>query len=344
MEFYEFAAAVDEPGVFAASRLLNSPSAPSGSQIRARVCRPQSAVFSKSANSLAPIGGPRVALCCGAMKDHLLQAPKVAWPSLLVAVLALSSWAVGIVLGPIGLISPAVAFGLVVFGAYAGFTPLHEATHRSIARPHWVSEVVGRLTAVTLIAPFLAVRYVHLEHHKHTNEPDADPDHYSGRGPAWALPVRWLTQDFYFYVFYVRHIRSRPKAEWIEVLATMAAYIVLVGFLVERGYGREALLYWLLPTRIAVGLLAFSFDWLPHYPHEITSKTDRYAATRGREGIVLYLLLFGQSLHLVHHLYPAVPFYRYGKVWRDKVRAVVVQRERREVLQQQGIVTIHQAS
>jgi fatty acid desaturase len=278
------------------------------------------------------------------VKDSLLQAPKVAWPSLLVVVLALASWTVGIALGPTGVISPALVIGLVTFGAYAAFTPLHEATHRSLARAHWINEVVGRLTAVTLVAPFLAVRYVHLEHHKHTNDPEADPDHYSGRGPAWTLPLRWLTQDLYFYAFYLRRLRSRPKSEWIEVLATMAAFILLFGFLVERGYAREALLFWLLPARLAVGVLAFSFDWLPHYPHEITSKTDRYAATHGREGIVLYVVLFGQSLHLVHHLYPGVPFYRYGKVWREKVREIVLQRKHREVPQQRSIVTIQPTS
>lgn len=61
-------------------------------------------------------------------------------------------------------------------------------------------------------APFPAFRFVHLEHHKHTNDPALDPDHYrcvrvphsdqgatsvrerSGEGPKVLLPLHWLTQ------------------------------------------------------------------------------------------------------------------------------------------------------
>lgn len=261
------------------------------------------------------------------VKATLLQSPRIAWPTLLVLALAFSSSASAIVLGTTRAAPPALAVLLAAFGAYAAFTPLHEAAHRSIARARWVNEILGRLAAVLLIGPFPAVRYFHLEHHKHTNDPDADPDHYSGRGPRWALPLRWLTQDLHYYVLYVRRFRSRPKSERIEAAATVGAFVLVLAYVVARGYGREALLFWILPARLAIGALAFAFDWLPHRPHTTTAKLDRFGATHAREGVLLFALLFGQSLHLVHHLYPAVPFYRYGKVWRERVRGMVRPRE-----------------
>jgi fatty acid desaturase len=243
----------------------------------------------------------------------------VAWPTLAVFVAAVATWLLGVVLGTRGLVAPAAAIAACALGAYAAFTPLHEASHRSIARARWVSELVGRASGVLLIAPFPAFVRFHLEHHKHTNDPVADPDHWSGRGPAWALPLRWLTQDLHYYVRYARSLRSRPARERAEVLGTIVALAGAASALAAPGHAREVLLFWVLPARLAIGFLAFAFDWLPHRPHVVTAKEDRYRATGAFESRIAFALLFGQNLHLVHHLYPGVPFYRYGSVWRAAV-------------------------
>ena len=244
-----------------------------------------------------------------------LSAPRVAWPTLAVLVGALALWGFGV-----SLVGDHVALGVVAatIGAYLAFTPLHEAAHRSIARARWVNELAGRAASLPLLGPFSAVRYVHLEHHKHTNDPVADPDHWSGRGPAWARPLRWLTQDLHYYAVYVR--RARPRRELVEVVATLAGFVAIAIVLVATGHGRAVVFGWLVPARLAIGVLAFAFDYMPHRPHAITAKQDRYLATSASEGLLRYALTLGQSLHLVHHLYPGVPFYRYGVVWRERVR------------------------
>jgi len=70
------------------------------------------------------------------------------------------------------------------------------------------------------------------------------------------------------------------------------------------------LLLWILPGFIANTFLAFVFDWLPHHPH---TSQQRYLDTR----IILFpglsTLLISQNMHLIHHLYPAIPYYDYGK-------------------------------
>jgi fatty acid desaturase len=227
----------------------------------------------------------------------------------------MGTWSAGIVLG-VTRTAPIAAFFLVTVGAYAVFTALHEATHRAVARSRWINEVVGRLASIPFAGAFVVARHFHLEHHKHTNETDLDPDHWSGRGPWWMLPLRWLTQDLRYYFLYARVLRSRPQRERIEAIANATLMAGVVALLVATGHGRDALLYWLLPARIAIAFLAFGFDWLPHRPHVVPAKVDRYQATSAFESRLLFVLLFGQSLHLVHHLFPAVPFYRYGRVWR----------------------------
>jgi fatty acid desaturase len=249
-------------------------------------------------------------------RRELLTAPRVAWPTLVVLACALGTWMLGFALGVTRTGPAAVAFMLAAAGAYAAFTPIHEAAHRSIARAPWVSALAGRLASIPLLGPFPAVRYFHLEHHKHTNDPDLDPDHWSGRGPSWVLPLRWTTQDLRYYALYVGRSR-RPTHERIEVYATAFVLVLAIAAACAVGHGRDVLLFWVLPARAAIFLLAFAFDWLPHHPHSVTSKQDRFRATRVIEGRILHALFFGQSLHLVHHLYPGVPFYRYARVWRS---------------------------
>lgn len=245
--------------------------------------------------------------------SSVLTAPRVAWPTLGLLGCALGVWATGIA---IVRDVPVLGVILAALAAYVAFTPMHEAAHRSLARARWLNEVAGRLAVVPLFGPFPAVRYIHLEHHKHTNDPVADPDHWSGRGPAWLLPLRWLTQDLHYYVVYLR--RARPWRERIEVVGTLAALVAVAVVLAAHGYATEVVLGWLVPARLAIGVLAFAFDYLPHRPHEVTAKQDRLRATRAFEGRVALIASLGQSLHLVHHLYPGVPFYRYARVWRER--------------------------
>jgi fatty acid desaturase len=245
------------------------------------------------------------------MNRALLAAPRVAWPTLAVLAGAVATWAVGLACAHADW---PLAVALCTVSAYVAFTPLHEAAHRVIARRRWVNEACGRIASVPLTGPFLAVRYLHLEHHKHTNDPDLDPDHFCGRGPRWLLPLRWLAQDLHYYVVYLR--RPRARRERLEVMLTFAVLAAATVVLVVRGYGREVTC-WLVSARLAIGVLTFAFDYLPHRPHRVTARQDRHAATNAFPGRIRYVLSLGQSLHLVHHLYPGVPFYRYARLYLE---------------------------
>jgi beta-carotene hydroxylase len=69
---------------------------------------------------------------------------------------------------------------------------------------------------------------------------------------------------------------------------------------------------WLGPALLAVLLLAFAFDFLPHYPYDTA---ERYYDTRIYPGRVLNALLLGQNYHLIHHLWTTIPWYRYRAVF-----------------------------
>jgi beta-carotene hydroxylase len=76
---------------------------------------------------------------------------------------------------------------------------------------------------------------------------------------------------------------------------------------------------------VASGALAFLFDWLVHNPHE-QPVTERYRATNAflfrRAHRTLTWLYLWQNFHLIHHLFPRVPFYRYETVF-DRIRPLL---------------------
>ncbi|MEZ4438177.1 MAG: fatty acid desaturase [Polyangiaceae bacterium] len=240
----------------------------------------------------------------------------IAWPTLALAIGVLAVWSGSTAAALVGVL-PLWAAGLInTLAAFAGFTAMHDASHRSVARARWLNELVGRASGLPLMAPFPAFRYLHLEHHKHTNDPLRDPDHYSGRGPKLLLPLRWLTQDLHYYRLYFAAWSRRPVAERWETAISLAVLYGVAIALIVSGAWSAVLVLWLIPARVATALLALSFDYLPHRPHVITSREDRYRATHILADAWLTPLFLYQNYHLIHHLYPGVPFFRYARIFR----------------------------
>jgi fatty acid desaturase len=259
------------------------------------------------------------------MNAALLRAPRVAWPTIALGFLATGSWLAVLGLTLSGELPLWLALPLATVSAYAAFTPMHDSAHRSVGRARWLNEAVGRLAGLPLLAPFPAFRFMHLEHHKHANEADADPDHWSGRGPRLLLPLRWLTQDLHYYARFFADRQRFSGAEQAEVVGGVALQVAAVAGLCALGQVGVALCCVLLPARLATGMLAFAFDYLPHRPHLIPARADRFRATHIIAGRWWTVPLCCQNYHLVHHLYPAVPFYGYGRVWWDQREELLAQ-------------------
>jgi fatty acid desaturase len=205
--------------------------------------------------------------------------------------------------------------------AYLLFTVAHDAGHRSLSRSDAVNHWLGRVS-IFLFAPhasFKVWRFIHMQHHRFTNHDDGrDPDRYTQGGPPWQWPLRWLTIDLHYLVFYARHLRRRPRAEQAELAVTWVAFATAVAALVATGNVAAMLLLWLVPARLAVMWLGFAFDFLPHHGLHHTPEEHRFRTTRNRVGLerLMTPALLYQNYHLVHHLHPTIPFHRYVAVWR----------------------------
>jgi fatty acid desaturase len=251
------------------------------------------------------------------MNKALLRTPDLAWPTLLLGLALPLAWLSVVALAAAHLLPLWVAGPLAFVLAYMAFTPMHDASHRSVARRGWLNEVVGRLAGVPLLAPFPAFRAMHLAHHRHTNEED-DPDLWSGSGPTWLLPLRWLTQDLHYYARVLGGHANLGRLALSEIVLAVGLQVAAGVLFVLNGEGLVFVLVVLVPARLATAALAYAFDYLPHRPHTISSREDRFRATHILAERWLTPLMLCQNFHLVHHLYPAVPFYRYELVWDDQ--------------------------
>jgi ring-1,2-phenylacetyl-CoA epoxidase subunit PaaE len=218
-----------------------------------------------------------------------------------------------------------VTIAMNAIACFVMFTVVHDACHYSISTTRWVNNAIGR-AAMLLFSPAMAFKafgYIHIEHHRHANDDDNDPDTFASHGPWWQLPLRWAIVDIGYLPHYLRNVSRRPRAEVAETAALLTATIAGIAIATATGQLWIVAVVYLIPERIAVVVLAWWFDWLPHHGLTDTQRDNRYRATRARVGMEwLYTtLMLSQNYHLVHHLHPSVPFYRYLATWRRNEEA-----------------------
>ncbi|MCO4744755.1 MAG: fatty acid desaturase [Proteobacteria bacterium] len=239
----------------------------------------------------------------------------VAVPTLLLAI-AVGVGHVGIWLAVAGGLPLWVGLVVNTVLAYAAFTPIHEAVHGNVGGGRaWLDRLVGWTLSPMLLGAFPTFKLIHLRHHGHTNHPEKDPDFWVAGSNPLSIVLRCWTLLPHYYLQILGPLRSERATQ--KVLGQTLAMVVLMALagaaLTAVGLGTEVVALWLVPAWLASGVLALVFDWLPHVPH---AARGRYVDTRAIVLPGLEWLTFWQSLHLVHHLYPRVVFYRYGVVFR----------------------------
>ena len=121
----------------------------------------------------------------------------------------------------------------------------------------------------------------------------------------------------------VRYKRIAGILSPVEVAQVSAVTLLTWALLVvaiTTGHVLDWLMLWFLPSRIAALILNIFFQWLPHHPFDSTS---RYQNTRISLWAGGTFLTLQQNLHLMHHLWPSVPFYNYARLFRA-LRPVLV--------------------
>ena len=149
----------------------------------------------------------------------------------------------------------------------------------------------------------------------------------------WAVPVKWLLGNVFGVIgalprgdrLVTRLLSERLPAnmpepnERIKVERRRLRRYGQIGLVVviasiPAGLFVPVLFLWWLPGKVGVLALVILFQWLPHVPYDSTARfhDTRITTFRGSTWLLLQ-----QDRHLIHHLYPSVPWYRYRAVFRE---------------------------
>ncbi|OKH56050.1 beta-carotene hydroxylase [Calothrix sp. HK-06] len=197
-----------------------------------------------------------------------------------------------------------VCFSLNVLALHISGTVIHDACHQSAHSNRIINAVLGHCSALMLVFAFPVFTRVHLQHHSNVNDPDNDPDHYvSTGGPLWLIAVRFLYHEIFF--FKRRLWRNNELLEWFLSRLFVA---VIVYISVQHHFLGYVLNFWFIPSAVVGVTLGLFFDYLPHRPF---NERDRWKNARVYASPIINILILGQNYHLVHHLWPSVPWYKY---------------------------------
>ncbi|WP_162558998.1 fatty acid desaturase [Sphingorhabdus sp. EL138] len=211
------------------------------------------------------------------------------------------------------------------FAIYSMYTALHEAVHGNIGGTangdSFVDRLIGRVAGFFTLVPFSAHKTIHLDHHKYTNDPARDPDHYIKGKNFLDILLRCMTITV-SYVFHARRNWDQPRmrsAFWWSVWAFVQTAIILTALGLIFGWQLPVIGY-LIPAMIATPTLGFLFDWIVHKPHEDPA---RFRNTTVFEGNVNWLdrlytwATLQQSYHGIHHAFPRIPFNKYRTFFKS---------------------------
>lgn len=215
-----------------------------------------------------------------------------------------------------------LGFVIATLNMMLAYLPTHEAQHDIIARKgdrlRWLNELVGHATSWMIIYPFNVLRVTHLDHHRHTNDPERDVDITSKAPGPWQAIIETIRQ---------RQPNGRRAGDYMRCLARHGredlivlaivyrlGFIAILGVLAWSGYALEALLLWWLPYQIGITYVLFFLSWAPHHP---SIERSRYRNTRSWKSKLGNIGSMGMQYHIVHHLHPYIPLSRTPAAYRE---------------------------
>lgn len=199
------------------------------------------------------------------------------------------------------------------------FTLQHECTHRTPFRSIWLNEVVGHACGLILIQPFLWFRAFHMAHHKHTNDPEKDPELSDGK-PRGARALAWHLSTLGYWWGKAQTLMSNARgpapAPYIatskrapirrEAITYVALYALALISMVT--FAPILLWIWLLP--LATGFPVLRLYLLAEHDR-CAQVADMFANSRTTLTTrAVNFLAWNMPYHAEHHGFPMVPFHQ----------------------------------
>jgi len=218
--------------------------------------------------------------------------------------------------GSLWLVPALLLHGLVLIFLFA---PLHETIHRTAFRSRRINDVVAFACGAVLLLPPEYFRAFHFAHHRHTQDPERDPELRSPK-PASLGSYLWQVSGMPYWgeritttirhalgrvrePFVARHLRPQIVREARRLLA-LYALLALASILARSD---ALLVLWIVPALLGQPFLRMyllaEHTLCPLVPEMLrNSRTTRSVALIRR-------LAWNMPYHAEHHAHPALPFH-----------------------------------
>lgn len=199
------------------------------------------------------------------------------------------------------------------------FTLSHECTHQTPFAAPWLSNWVGHAISPIIALPFTWFRYFHLAHHRHTNDPNNDPELEGEGRPGtrrayavylsgwsyWSGGLRTVWRNAFGsitapYLPERQHAAIRREARIL--LALYCAALVLLPVF--------PMLFWLWIVPVLLGQPFLRLYLLAEHGHcpPVANMLENTRTIFTNQ--LVRWLAWNMPYHAEHHSYPAVPFHR----------------------------------
>ena len=199
------------------------------------------------------------------------------------------------------------------------FAPLHESIHGTAFKSRRLNQAVARVAGFLLLLPADYFRLFHFAHHRHTQDPERDPELATPKPKTlgqWAWHVSgapyWLGNGKVM----LQHALGRvdvpfiPDAQKAAIVREARWHLLIYALLAAASVaaGSDALLiYWVVPVLLGQPFLRLyllaEHTLCPLVP-------DMYANTRTTfTNRALRFLCWNMCFHVEHHAYPGLPFH-----------------------------------
>lgn len=216
-------------------------------------------------------------------------------------------------------------------------TLLHEGAHGTLCASRWLGMAIGMVAGWTVLQSFYRYWHSHAaNHHPYLGDETRDPDaiNYVRQGlydgPARSFFLRQLIPLALGLKAWTNlsnvlrdrliptNFRSLSSPERTEYLLFLAFWIAVVTALAWIGHLGTFVLLWVVPYLTVFQAVNWLIELAEHFPLTRLSSRD-LDCTRNRYGSAVenfFTGMHGENWHLVHHLFPAVPFWHLATAHR----------------------------
>lgn len=200
------------------------------------------------------------------------------------------------------------------------FTPLHETIHETAFRTAWLNRAVAAMAGFLILLPPAWFRYFHFAHHRHTHDPENDPELMAPKPETVSQYLRYLSGGPYW-IGMGRLVatnaagRNRdgfvPEKSRGKVVAEARLFLIGYAVLLAASLAiQSALLLWVWIVPVLVGqpfLRAYLLAEHALCPHVANMLENTRTTFTNR---LVRFVAWNMPYHSEHHSYPAVPFHR----------------------------------